>query len=76
MLAEKQMNIRALSLADTGDFDILRLIFSDIEKGIEALRKVGTSVRVTEVLRVEIPDIPGGLSEVLVKPLAEAVDKH
>ena len=72
VLADEGINIRALSIADTADFGILRLILSDVEKGIEALRKVGLSVRTTEVLQVEMPDVPGGLNETLVKPLAEA----
>lgn len=70
-LADSDINIRALSIADTVDFAILRLILSDVEKGIQVLRDAGLTVRTNEVLQVEVPDDPGGLNDSLVKPLAE-----
>ena len=72
ILAGENIDIRALTVADTVDFGILRLILSDVDKGIEALRGRDLPVRTTEVLRVEIPDVPGGLNDALVKPLADA----
>ncbi len=59
------INIRALSLADTSGFGILRLIVDDIEKAQEILKNRGFTVRGTEVIAVEIPDRPGGLGGVL-----------
>ncbi len=59
------MNIRALSLADTQTFGILRLIVSDVAKATKALEAAGHVVKTTEVLAVEVPDQPGGLATVL-----------
>jgi hypothetical protein len=59
------VNIRALSLADTSDFGILRLIVDDVDKCVKALRDTGHTVSLTEVLAVEVPDRPGGLAGIL-----------
>ena len=59
------VNIRALSLADTSDFGILRLIVDDVDKCVKALKDGGHTVSLTEVLAVEVPDHPGGLSGIL-----------
>jgi len=71
ILGETGVNIRALSLADTKDFGILRLIVNDNEKAREVLDQKGFTVRKTEVVAVEVPDRPGGLADIL-KILAEA----
>jgi len=71
ILGEAGVNIRALSLADTKDFGILRLIVNDNEKAREVLGRKGLTVRKTEVVAVEVPDRPGGLAEIL-KVLSEA----
>ncbi len=65
VLAEAQVNIRALALADTSDFGVLRLIVDDTEKAKTALKTAGFTVGKTEVLAVEVPDRPGGLHEIL-----------
>lgn len=59
------VNIRALSLADTSDFGILRLIVNDRDKAISALKSKGFTVSKTEVVAVEVPDQPGGLASIL-----------
>ncbi len=64
-IADAGVSIRALSVADTQEFGILRLIVSDVEKAKEALSKNDCVVSVTKVIGVEIPDVAGGLSEVL-----------
>ena len=64
-LAEKGVNIRALSIADTERFGILRLIVSDNEKAIEAVRGMGCLIQETEVVGVKIGDAPGKLSGAL-----------
>ncbi len=71
ILAEHCINIRALSLADTADFGILRLIVNDTEKACQVLKENGFTVGRTEVLVLEVPDKPGGLASVL-KTLTEA----
>jgi hypothetical protein len=64
-LKGKGLNIRALSLADTTDFGILRLIVSDPDRAFSVLKAGGFSAAATEVLAVEVPDRPGGLAGVL-----------
>jgi hypothetical protein len=65
ILAEANINIRALSLADTSDFGILRLILNDNHKAKEELKKAGFAVVTTEVAAVEVSDQPGGLHHIL-----------
>jgi len=65
ILAEAQVNIRALSLADTSDFGILRLIVNDCEKAKTELKAHGFTVGKTEVVAVEVSDQPGGLYYIL-----------
>ena len=64
-LAGVGINIRTLTLADTKEFGILRLIVSDWQKGARLLREAGYVVNVTEVVAVEVPDRPGGLADLL-----------
>ena len=64
-IADAGVSIRALSVADTQEFGILRLIVSDVEKAKEALSKNDCVVSITKVIGVEIPDVAGGLSNVL-----------
>ena len=65
VLGEGGINIRALSLADTTDFGILRLIVDQYDKARELLKQKGFTVGKTEVVAVEVPDRPGGLGLVL-----------
>jgi hypothetical protein len=65
LLAREGIDIRALSLADTQRYGILRIIVSDWRKALKLLEDGGFVVKVTEVLAVEVPDRPGGLAEVL-----------
>jgi hypothetical protein len=65
LLGDAGVNIRALSLADTSDFGILRLIVSHVDKALQVLRQSGHTVSLTDVVAVEVPDHPGGLATVL-----------
>ena len=65
LLGDAGINIRALSLADTSDFGILRLIVNKPREAEELLRKQSFTIRITEVVAVEVPDVPGGLAKVL-----------
>lgn len=65
VLGENNINIRALSIADTEDFGILRLIVNDPEKAWQVLKERGFTVSETKIIAVEIPDVPGGLAKVL-----------
>lgn len=64
-LADADINILTLSLADTQQFGILRLIVQDWQRAREILEKAGTVVNVTEVVATEVPDQPGGLARIL-----------
>ncbi len=64
-LAESGINIRALSLADTSDFGILRLIVDKPAQAKSTLRECGFTVGVNAVVAVEVPDHPGGLDKIL-----------
>ena len=64
-LAEENINIRALSVADTADFGILRLIVDDAEKAKTTLKSNGFTVGITNVIAVEVADKTGGLAGVL-----------
>jgi len=65
VLSDNAINIRALSLADTSDFGILRLIVSDFEKARAKLKENGFTVGRTSVVAVEVDDTPGGLHRLL-----------
>ncbi len=65
ILAAAGVNIRALSLADTADFGILRLIVDRSDQAKQTLKDHGFTVGKTEVLAVEVPDRPGGLAQIL-----------
>ena len=67
VLANENINIKALSLADTSDFGILRMIVDEIEKAIYSLKQAGFIVKETDVLAVEVEDKPGGLNSILQK---------
>jgi hypothetical protein len=65
ILSDAGINIRALSLADTSDFGILRLIVNDNARAKEALKQQGFTVGKTDVVAVEVEDRPGGLHKIL-----------
>jgi hypothetical protein len=65
LIAGAGVNIRAISIADTADFGILRLIVDKPAEAAEAISKGGFTTRMTDVLAVEIPDQPGSLAKVM-----------
>lgn len=65
VLGDSGINIRALSLADTSDFGILRLIVDQTDKAKTVLKEHGFTVNKTEVVAVEVPDRPKGLCGIL-----------
>ena len=64
-IVQARINIRALCIADTSDFGILRLIVDEPDRALATLQQQGFSVGETSVLAVQVPDQPGGLSGVL-----------
>lgn len=73
-ISEAGINIRALSLADTSDFGILRLIVSDTEKAKNILKDAGFTVGRTAVVAVEVDDQPGGLDNILQTLTREGIN--
>ncbi len=65
VLAKNNINILTLSLADTQQFGILRLIIKEWEKAKKVLEEAGFVVNVTEVVATEVEDKPGGLAKIL-----------
>ena len=65
VLSDADVNIRAMCMADTSEFGILRLVVDNPEKGKDALEENGFLVKITEIIGVEMNDTPGGLTIVL-----------
>lgn len=65
VLADAGIDILTLSLADTQQFGILRLVVKEWEKAKQALEAAGIVVNVTDVVAVDVPDRPGGLAQAL-----------
>lgn len=70
LLGDAGIDILTLSLADTQQFGILRLVVDDWTRAKSVLEQAGVVVKVTEVVALEVPDVPGGLAEVI-----ESVEK-
>lgn len=71
VLKENRINISTLSLADTREYGILRLLIQEHERARDVLEKTGYVVKVTDVLALTVPDHPGGLADTLA-----ILDKH
>lgn len=65
VLSAKDINIRAINIAESTEYGIVRLIVSDHQKAIDALVEAGCIVSMTKVAAVVVPDVPGGLNLVL-----------
>jgi len=65
VLADAQINLQTISLADTREFGILRVVVREWEKAKRLLEKNGFTVKITDVVALEVADQPGGLAEVL-----------
>jgi hypothetical protein len=66
------VNLRAISVSENAEFGIVRMIASDAEKGVEALKKAGFTARLDSLLTVELPDEPSSLLKRVAAPLAAA----
>ena len=65
ILSENDINIRAMCMADTSEFSILRLVVDNPDKGEEVLKKNNFLVKITNIIGVEMNDTPGGLTTIL-----------
>jgi len=70
-LAQAGVNLSTLSLADTGDFGLLRIITPDTQKAKQAIESAGYAVAITDVVALQVPHRPGGLAQILI-PLDSA----
>ena len=73
-LSEAEINITTLSLADTAEFGIVRMIVDDHAKGCEVLSAAGFTVRETDVVTATVPNRPGGMAEITAKLDAAGAD--
>ncbi|HSD58594.1 MAG TPA: ACT domain-containing protein [Methanotrichaceae archaeon] len=64
-LSDAGVNIRALTIAEAGDFGVIRMVVDDPERGYKVLKENGFTVSTTDVLAVEMKDTPGGLYEIV-----------
>jgi len=65
ILGDAGVNIRGFSVSDTAEYGILRLVVDKPEEAEQALRSAGFTVRVDDVICIDVPDVPGGLASVL-----------
>ena len=66
------LSIHALSISDTAEFGIVRMVLDKPDEGLEALRQADFTARTDWMLGIEIPHVPGGLLNTVAKPLAQA----
>ena len=74
ILADHQVNMRALHIAETSDYGVLRMIVDRPQKAASALLEHGFVLSMTPVLAVVVPDVPGSLSKVLAVLAQEGID--
>ncbi len=65
LLAKAGINLRAISIADTTDFGILRMVADQPDEAIRLLKEAGFTARETDVIGVEVPDHPGELARIM-----------
>ena len=70
-LEKEQINIRALSISESDEFGIVRMILPHSEKSRESLRQSGFTTRQDTILNYSMPDVPGGLLNNVIRPLSE-----
>jgi hypothetical protein len=64
ILSENGINIRAFTIADSGEFGIIRFVVDDADASLRHLRRAGFTVSETKVIGLEMPDTPGALFEI------------
>ena len=65
LLAQAGINLRAISIADTTDFGILRMVADQPDEAVKLLKEQGFTARETDVIAVEVPDQPGALATIM-----------
>lgn len=67
VLADKNINLMAMNIAETSDYGLLRIIVKETQEAVDALNQAGYLTNVTDVVGVHVPDRPGGLHSILEK---------
>lgn len=73
IFGDARINVSALSVADTSDYGIVRLILSNPEEGLKLLKEQGFSVQKTPVIGCRVPNMPGGLKKILTYLVQENI---
>ena len=73
-LAQANVNLDTITITETAEFGIVRIIVDDVEKGIDVLKEAGFSPKKVDVLAVEVDDTPGALLKLLQKTRAKGVN--
>lgn len=74
LLADAKINLRAISVADTADFGILRMVADKPDEAVTLLKNAGFTARETDVIAVEVPDKPGALARIMGLFRDEGID--
>ncbi|MGI6727364.1 MAG: ACT domain-containing protein [Anaerovoracaceae bacterium] len=74
ILHKENINISALSIAETEEYGVLRMIVNDVEKAAKALRAHNYKVKITDVICITTPDIPGALNQCLTTLASENIN--
>jgi len=73
-LSDAKVDLVSLNIADTSDFGIVRMITSDNKKAESALKLAGFTVKSNDLIGIEVEDVPGGLTNILLGLSQEGVD--
>ena len=73
-LANNNIDISAMSVADTAEYGIVRMIVSNPELAVTVLKEIGIFVKITDVIAVTIDDVPGGLAKTLHNVTDEGIE--
>lgn len=66
VLFQKGINVSALNIAETADYGVLRMVVDHTGQAVEALKEQSFPTRVTDVLSISAPDVPGSLNQILI----------
>ena len=74
VLGDNKVNMRALCVADTADFGVLRMVVDQPDHAFKVLKDNGFAASKTDVLAAEVPDTPGGLADILAVLAAKDIN--
>lgn len=74
VLADANVNIDTITITETAEFGIIRLIVEEVDRAVEVLKAAGFSPKKVDVLAIEVEDAPGGLCKLLQKTRAKGMN--